>query len=407
MKISKKRISIDDEKLLAPLPTSDGVGEYLRYDPLYDQIREARREEDDKLSQGIWQRDLKKADFIATEQLCANALEFRSKDLQIVSWLVESWTALDGMEGFFRGIQLCRRLNSIYWGNIHPQQEDNEFEARIHLFEWMNEQFANRLLMVSLTHHPLSQELGTLTLTDWLSALNTETVAKRSSDYAKSINEAEATGTTTLASFKKMLQTTDAHFLQKNFFFAQKSAMEIKEFFEFLSQKIGKQATSFKRIRTCLDDIERICKTTLQQRDLSLDYDKDRIQGFQEIVESPQESFTRSQHSLDTTDIATLLAVTPPALKQNEEHTPPDDVMNITGRREAYQALRDIGHFLQNLDPHSPTPSLIEIIVSWENKTLPLILEDLSNAPSNIQMLLRMLENALPRPYGKSNGSMT
>jgi type VI secretion system protein ImpA len=404
MKISKKRVTIDDEKLLAPLPTSGGVGESLRYDPIYDQIRDARREEDDKLSQGIWQRDLKKADFISVEQLCANALEFRSKDLQIIAWLVESWTALDGMEGFFRGIQLCHRLNNIYWGNMHPQQEDNDFEARVRLFEWMNEQFANRLLMVSLTYHPLSQELSTLTLADWLSALNTETVAKRSSDYAKSISEAEATGTTTLASFKKMLQTTDAHFLQKNFFFAQKAAIETQEFFEFLAQKIGKQATSFKRIRTCLDDIERICKTTLQQRSLPLDYDKD---AFEEIVEPLRESFSPPEKSFDTDDIATLLTVAPPALKHDIEPVLPDDVMNITGRREAYQALRDIGQFLQNLDPHSPTPSLLEMIVSWENKTLPLILEDLSNAPSNTQMLLRMLESSLPKTYPKHNGSTT
>jgi type VI secretion system protein ImpA len=403
MKISKKRINIDDEKLLAPLPTSDGVGESLRYDSVYDQIREARREEDDKLSQGIWQRDLKKADFVAVEQLCANALEFRSKDLQIVAWLVESWTALDGLEGFYRGVQLCHRINNIYWGNIYPQQEDNDFEARLRLFEWMNDQFANRLLMVSLTHHPLSQEMATLTLADWLSALNTETVAKRSSDYAKTIGEAESTGTITLSSFKKMLQTTEAHFLQKNFFFAQKAAIETQEFYEFLSHKIGKQATSFKRIRTCLDDIERICKTTIQQRSLPLDYDKNALE---EIEISVPETFVRSENNLHTDDIATLLTATvAPVARQGLEPVMPDDVMNITGRREAYQALRDIGHFLQNLDPHSPTPSLLEMIVSWENKTLPLILEDLSNAPSNTQMLLRMLESSLPKNYAKNSGS--
>lgn len=402
MKISKKRLQINDEKLLAPLPTSGGVGEYLRYDPLYDQIREARREEDDNLSQGVWERDLKKADFIAVEQLCVNALEFRSKDLQIAAWLTESWILLDGMEGFYRGTKLCYQLSNTYWGNIYPQQEESDFEARVRLFEWMNEQFANRLLMLPLTYHPLSQEVGTLTLADWIAALNTETVAKRSSDYTKNINEAQEKGFVTLAGFKKTLQTTEARFLQKNLVFTQQALLEINQFFEFLSQKIAKQATSFKRIRTCLDDIERICKTTLQQRSLPLEYneeDDEEQLPHNHMVENHTDENTSSA----TENIKDLLFDKP----QTVDKTPilSDDVMNITGRREAYQALRDIGQFLQNLDPHSPTPSLIEMIVSWENKTLPLILEDLSNSPSNTQMLIRMLESALPRAHLKNNGS--
>ena len=404
MKLSKKRIQINDEKLLAPLSTVDGVGEHLRYDPIYDQIREARREEDDNLSQGVWERELKKADFIAVEQLCANVLEFRSKDLQVAAWLSESWAILDGMEGFNRGLELIHNLASTYWGNIHPQEEDGDLEARIRLFEWMNEQFANRLLMLALTYHSLSQELPTLTLANWIAALNTETVAKRSSDYAKSITESEEKGLLTLASFKKTLQTTDARYLQKNLAFSQKAIERIHAIFELLSQKIGKQATGFKRIQTCLDDIQRICKTTLQQRSLPLEYNSDADN--EEYIEEDSQTSVQNDQEDSVNTVAELMKPVG-ASSSRGEGVPalPDDVMNITGRREAYQALRDIGQFLQNLDPHSPAPSLIEVIVSWENKTLPLILEDLSNAPSNTQMLIRMLSSSLPKEKNSSGSA--
>ncbi|MDP2193285.1 MAG: type VI secretion system ImpA family N-terminal domain-containing protein, partial [Alphaproteobacteria bacterium] len=155
MKTYKKRIQIQDANLLAPLSENSGVGQYLRYDPIYDHIREARKEEDDQLSQGIWQHELKKADFITVEALCAETLEFRSKDMQIAAWLTEAWISLDSLSGFARGLALCKELITTYWSNIHPQEDEDGFEARIRLFEWMNEQFSNRLMRVPLTFHPM------------------------------------------------------------------------------------------------------------------------------------------------------------------------------------------------------------------------------------------------------------
>ena len=46
--------------LLAPISTIYPCGESLRYTPVYDAIREARRADDDSLSQGVWQREYKK-----------------------------------------------------------------------------------------------------------------------------------------------------------------------------------------------------------------------------------------------------------------------------------------------------------------------------------------------------------
>jgi type VI secretion system protein ImpA len=400
MKISKKRIDIIDEKLLAPLPMADGVGDYLRYDPLYDEIREARREEDDSLSQGIWQRDLKKADFINVEQLCANALEFRTKDLQIVGWLIESWIELDGLKGFNRGIKLCHQLLSTYWTNIHPQEESGDLEARIRLLEWMNEQFASRLMLIPLTYNAMMQEKATLSLSDWILALNTETVAKRSTDYAKQISDAEGKGKITLGLFKKTLATTDAWYLQKNLYYGEKVSLELKSLFDFLSQKLGKQTTGFNRIRTCLDDMNRICKTTLEQRSLSLEYDESAPQELVTHIHQSEETavFEQTKDAAFDDAVVNIVSNPKPAAQTHHHMDFHDDVMNITGRREAYQALRDIGHFLQNLDPHSPTPSMLEVLVSWENKTFPAILEDLSQAPNNTQMLIRMLASALPQP---------
>lgn len=392
MRVIKKRVTIVDENLLAPLPENSGVGEYLRYDPLYDEIREARKAEDETLSQGIWQHDLKKADFITVEALCAEALEFRTKDIQVASWLVDAWISLDSVEGFGRGLVLCKEMVATYWSNIYPQEDEEGYEARIRLFEWMNEQFANRLMSVPLTYKSMAQEHAVLTLADWLAALNTETIAKRSPDYQKALDEVSAKGEITLSVFRKNLNTSDAKFLQKMFVCTTKAQAELQELLGVIGKKLGKQATGFSRVKTCLDDILRIVKSTLEQRELPLFFDE--VASDEEVLLTtapPETDYIQTQEALAPQQSS---ATEDPFSKLEA-----DGVHSISERKDAYQALREIGQFLQTLDPHSPAPSLLEIIVDWESKSLPDILESLSVAPSSTQRIIRMLSSALPDEY--------
>ncbi|PIZ33563.1 MAG: type VI secretion system protein TssA [Alphaproteobacteria bacterium CG_4_10_14_0_8_um_filter_37_21] len=392
MRVIKKRVTIIDENLLAPLSENSGVGQYLRYDPLYDEIRQARKEEDETLSQGIWQHDLKKADFVTVEALCAEALEFRTKDIQIVSWLTDSWISLDSVEGFARGLALCKEMVSTYWSNIYPQEDEDGYEARVRLFEWMNEQFANRLMTVPLTYKSMTQEHAILTLADWLAALNTETIAKRAADYQKALDAVSAKGAITLSVFRKNLNTSDAKFLQKLFACTTKAQEELQELIVVIGKKLGKQATGFSRVKTCLDDILRIVKSTLEQRELPLFFDD--VASDEEVLLTtapPQTDYIQTQEALAPQK-------TTPA-EDSLSKLEADGVRSISERKDAYQALREIGQFLQTLDPHSPAPSLLEIIVDWESKSLPDILESLSVAPSSTQRIIRMLSSALPDEY--------
>lgn len=392
MRVIKKRVTIIDENLLAPLSENSGVGQYLRYDPLYDEIRQARKEEDETLSQGIWQHDLKKADFVTVEALCAEALEFRTKDIQIVSWLTDSWISLDSVEGFARGLALCKEMVSTYWSNIYPQEDEDGYEARVRLLEWMNEQFANRLMTVPLTYKSMTQEHAILTLADWLAALNTETIAKRAADYQKALDAVSAKGAITLSVFRKNLNTSDAKFLQKLFACTTKAQEELQELIVVIGKKLGKQATGFSRVKTCLDDILRIVKSTLEQRELPLFFDD--VASDEEVLLTtapPQTDYIQTQEALAPQK-------TTPA-EDSLSKLEADGVRSISERKDAYQALREIGQFLQTLDPHSPAPSLLEIIVDWESKSLPDILESLSVAPSSTQRIIRMLSSALPDEY--------
>ncbi len=121
---------IDLEALLTPIAGENPAGESLRYEGTFDQIKEARRE-DEVLAQGDWSRDLKVADWPKVIKLATAALLTKTKDLQIAAWLTEGivkhekndrWVALRD------GLQLLRGLHENFWDNAYPEidPEDDE-----------------------------------------------------------------------------------------------------------------------------------------------------------------------------------------------------------------------------------------------------------------------------------------
>jgi type VI secretion system protein ImpA len=124
------------DTLLNPLPGDQPCGADLRYDPLYDKIKEARREDDDA-PQGEWERPRKVADWPQVIKLATEALDKRSKDLQVAVWLTEALLRREGCAGLGEGLTLLRGLVERFWDQVHPQLEDGDAELRAAPLEWL------------------------------------------------------------------------------------------------------------------------------------------------------------------------------------------------------------------------------------------------------------------------------
>src|SRR5277367_6521493 len=159
----------DLDRLTAPVPVAPPCGEWLRYEGTYEQIRDARREDDIGLPQGVWQTELKRANWDAVEQLCAEALTRRSKDLQLAAWLLEAWIQLDSFAGAARGIELMRRLCSAYWEQMFPAL-DADMESRLAPIQWVNDKLSRRLRLLRLTQ-PTMEGIPAYSLAEWDVAL--------------------------------------------------------------------------------------------------------------------------------------------------------------------------------------------------------------------------------------------
>jgi len=138
------------DDLLNPIPGDNPSGPDLRYAPAYDQIKEARRQEDDA-EQGVWQREVKIADWPLVVKLASEFLAKKSKDLQIAAWLTEAAVHREGFAGLRQGLDLTLGLLTSFWDTVHPEIEDDDLELRATPLNWVGSQLDMPLRKVPLT----------------------------------------------------------------------------------------------------------------------------------------------------------------------------------------------------------------------------------------------------------------
>lgn len=122
--------------LLAPIAGDNPAGRDLRYDPRYDKIKEARREDAD-LPQGALSVERKLADWPQVVALATQLLERETKDLQLAAWLAEGLLRRQGLAGLTTGLDLLRGLIEQFWESVHPELEDGDAELRVGPLEWL------------------------------------------------------------------------------------------------------------------------------------------------------------------------------------------------------------------------------------------------------------------------------
>ena len=244
--------SIDLDALLKPIPGDNPAGADLRYHKLTEEIKEARRKEED-LELGVWKREVKTADYDKVVKLSREALGKHSKDLQIASWMTEALTALDGVPGLLQGLQLLRGLLETYWDTLYPLIEepgDEEFRAA-HL-NLVGTQFTLMLLDT-----PITQAGFTVAHYEQSKKVPSEAEAKNAGDKAAVRQEAIDEGRVTPEEFEGALRETPAEF-----FAGLKSELEgtmefLGSFNDYCNEKFGEFAPNFIPLRQTLEEIHR------------------------------------------------------------------------------------------------------------------------------------------------------
>jgi type VI secretion system protein ImpA len=346
---------IDLDRLLAPISPERPCGEWLRYEGTHEQIRDARREDDAGLPQGVWQTELRQANWAAVEALCAEALAQRSKDLQLAVWLLEAWIQLDSFAGAARGMQLMHRLCATFWDEMYPENGD-DLAARLAPLQWVNDKVSRRLRLLRLTH-PGMEGMTAYSLADWEAILRNYSGDKAAQDAS-------------MARFQQSVALTSYQWFSALNEEVLETLRQVRAFDDLIDEKAGKLAPGLIKFRSEATAAAELIETML-----------DATRSEEPVPPSAPEP---APLTLETMIASEAVAV---------EMDPPSGLTGnlIRTRAEAYRQLEEIAAFLHQTDPHSPTPYLIWRAVSWGNLHFDELLPELIRDKGELSDIIKLL----------------
>ena len=326
--------------LLNPISADKPAGENLRYAPVYDKIKEARREDDDA-PQGEWKRERKVADWPLTIKLITDSLATKSKDLQMTAWLAEAMLVKEGVAGLREVLELIRGYLENFWEGLYPELEDGDTEYRAAPLQWVGDRLEMQLKRSGLTRSGLSwfQYKESRVVGSEEAADTDEKMAARA--------EAIAEGKVTQEQFDKSFEETPKKFyvtLQETFDATLESVSTLGE---RCDEKFGDLSPSFGVLTRALEEVRQTVYILLQTK---------REKEPDEPVAEPA-----VEEVADETEADASGAAAAPARERRGGGLSAEPA----DRDDAISRVVVAAQFLRQQDPYSPAPFLMLRGLRW------------------------------------------
>ncbi len=365
--------------LLSPIAAEPPCGASLRYDPIYTDIRLAREEDDPNLPMRQWERPLKKADWSLIEGQCFNALANKSKDLQLVAWLVEAWMRLYGLQGLAAGLRGLHDLSVSFWDHIHPQIMEGDAEARKAPFEWLSESLSVSLKIHVVMMTILERSPSKISLVEWdrLTAedVHAQDILQPKKENLSTDPKVEPISRAELLSLAQNPVHSKPLLLQ----LAQvrECIQTVQNLQKFLDEKLTMDAPNLSKLSSCLSAFERVLASLTASLAVPPGDNQSplAIESEAVSVESDQTMHDQGGNILKPTEVQT-----------GQWRT----------REEAYATLEAVAAYLQKREPHSPTPYLIQKAVRWGRLPLPELMKEIMREEGDLNRMSHLFGHADP-----------
>jgi type VI secretion system protein ImpA len=249
------------DDLLNPVPGENPSGASLRYERIYDQIKEARTEEDESIPSGDWQRTVKRADYALVIKLAGEALATRSKDLQLAAWLTEAHVKREGIGLIQPCFKLMQDLQEQFWDTLYPEIEDGDIGMRPVPIEWA----ANRVSAI-LREAPITRDGLNFYQYKDSRAIGYEADTEYNDAKREARERAIADGKITGEAFDSAFKSTSKSFYV-NLDESIRSANETIDTLQiFCEEKYGDDGPGFSKLRTALEEVGQVVGSLLNEK---------------------------------------------------------------------------------------------------------------------------------------------
>ena len=349
---------IDLEALLTPIDGDNPAGESLRYEGTFDQIKEARRE-DEVLAQGDWSRDLKVADWPQVIKLATNALLTKTKDLQIAAWLTEGIVKHDRHDRWVAlrdGLRLLRGLHENFWDNAYPEidPEDDEgpLASRANVLAAFDARAAVIVKELPLTAGQKYSYLQYLESKQFDVPENIEAVEYDQQEKFRAMKaQAEAEKRVTGDDWRKAKAATNRDFIEARFALINECWDEFKLLDAEMDAKFAKETPGLGAFKKSLDEIRTLVDLLVKEKQKAEPRDDESggetggEDGEAMAVSAGGGGFSASGGS-------------------------------VRSRQEALKRLAEIADFFRHTEPHSPVSYAVQRAVKWGHMPLEAWLAD-------------------------------
>lgn len=331
-------IVIDIDSLLKPCPSEDPAGISIRYEPVYDQLKELRRE-DEVIPGGIWATKAKTADWEGVARIAQKVLIEQSKDLQVAGWLWEALSQQYGFAGFRDGCRLVTRLIEEYWEGFYPRIEDNDLDLRAGRIEGIIRIVSHRLQFA-----PLFKASGnsSVSLGEWQEAKQIEELQRRKPNIATELLQE---GKLDFMAIDRIFASITSDSLQQQGIDFLDAKESVEQFSRVVDERLRESAPSFRELIQLTDECTELFKKVLNARNLL------RPSG-----DSKDE----------TSESISGLAVEP----ESKGILPVSKVLEPENRADALKRLERLANYFQRTEPQSPVPYAIRRAIRWARMPL-------------------------------------
>lgn len=248
------------EALLVPVAGDNPSGKDLRYDARYDQVKEARREDLD-LPPGGLATERKIADWPRVVTLARDLLATETKDLQLAAWLAEALLKRDGLAGLATGLEAAHGILDRFWESCYPEWDEDDPELRVGPLEWVGTRLDIAVRQtaiapggISLLDHQLSRGIPS----------DTEAEGNREKRLAR--EEALADGKRSPEDVDHAIAGANKGFYKAIIADADAALAAVASLERVSDERFGRDAPSFTKLRSALDDLRRLTGHILAQK---------------------------------------------------------------------------------------------------------------------------------------------
>lgn len=349
MMLSSRPTLLDLDTLLAPIDEHQLSGTDIREDAspnsLYYSLKSLRAEaraherealideEENAVDPGDqWRRILDTA---------TQVLVTRSKDLEVVAWLLEALVRLEGFTGLRDGFRLARELIDRYWDRLYPLPDEDGIATRMAPLIGLNGFEGEGTLIAPILWIPLTSGRDSGPFCTWQCRQAFET--DRIADEAQKRQRLED-GALSLEVLNAAIRGTGAAFFRQTHQDLLAAMQEYQGLQASIDRVCGEAPQPTSQIKNALEQ----CAETLRF------IAKDALAAEQDDSEAEQASPEGGVES-------------------NGAHFSG----KVQSRRQALKLLEQVAAYFRSAEPHSPISYQLDQAIRWSSLPLPELLGEL------------------------------